>query len=98
MGAAALAALIVLAFLLALRHYRTDVEDDVDAEHESILSLDLIKAQLAQLLGRRRVTAHTPAHVVRSRLAAMTLARRSGAPTRPCWRGPPPTALSAPLP
>jgi hypothetical protein len=42
-------ALILLAFLFALRRLRVYAEDDVDEAHESILSLDLIRAQLAQL-------------------------------------------------
>jgi hypothetical protein len=52
-GAAIAVALIALAFVLALRRHRTYAEDDVDEAHESILSLNLIKAQLAQLLRRR---------------------------------------------
>lgn len=52
LGVVGLACLIVLVFVLALRRYRTYQEEDVDEAHESILSLDLIKAQLAQLLRR----------------------------------------------
>jgi hypothetical protein len=63
-GAVAVAALIVLAFVLALRRYRTYVEDDVAESHESILSLDLIKAQLAQLLGRKGTGSAPPAPFV----------------------------------
>lgn len=43
---------IIVIFVLAFRHFRTSSEDDVAETHESILSLDLLKAQLAQLLRR----------------------------------------------
>lgn len=52
-GAIGITALIVLAFLFALRRFGVYVEDDVAEAHESILSLDLIKAQLADLLRRK---------------------------------------------
>ncbi len=48
-------AAIVLLFVLALRRYRTAPdEDDVAETHEGILTIDLLKAQLADLLRRRR--------------------------------------------
>jgi hypothetical protein len=52
-GAIAIAAAILLAFLLALRRFGVYIEEDVAETHESILSLGLIKAQLAQLLRRK---------------------------------------------
>jgi hypothetical protein len=44
---------IIVIFVLAFRHFRRSSEDDVAESHESILSLDLLKAQLAQLLRRK---------------------------------------------
>jgi hypothetical protein len=54
-------AAIVLLFVLAVRRYRTVAEDDVAETHEGILTIDLLKAQLAELLRRRRRTAKGPA-------------------------------------
>jgi hypothetical protein len=53
-GTAVVVAILVL-FVLALRRLRTGGdEEDVVETHESILSLELLKAQLAELLRRRR--------------------------------------------
>ncbi len=52
-GGVVVAALIMLIFLLAFRRFRTYAEEDVAEAHESILSLDLLKAQLARLLRRQ---------------------------------------------
>ena len=60
-GTIGIVALIVLAFVLALRRFNVYVEDDVAEAHESILSLDLIKAQLAQFRRRRRAEKAPPA-------------------------------------
>jgi MFS family permease len=59
-GVLAIAAIAVL-FVLAVRRYQTVAEDDVAETHEGILSIDLLKAQLAELLRRRRHSAGTPA-------------------------------------
>jgi hypothetical protein len=58
-GVLAIAA-IVLLFVLAVRRHRSVAEDDVAETHEGILTIDLLKAQLAELLRRRR-TAVRPA-------------------------------------
>jgi hypothetical protein len=51
-GIATLVAIFIL-FVLAIRRFRTGGdEEDVAETHESILSLDLLKAQLAELLRR----------------------------------------------
>ena len=52
-GGLLVAALIVVIFLVAFRRFLTNAEEDVAEAHESILSLDLLKAQLARLLRRR---------------------------------------------
>ena len=52
-GGVLAAVVIVVIFVLAFRRFRTTAEDDVAEAHESILSLDLLKAQLAQLLRRK---------------------------------------------
>jgi hypothetical protein len=52
-GVLAIAAIVVL-FILAVRRYQAVAEDDVAETHEGILSIDLLKAQLAELLRRRR--------------------------------------------
>jgi hypothetical protein len=56
---------IVILFVLALRRFRTPAgEDDVAETHEGILSLDLLKAQLAGLLRRgRRPDAPPPPYI-----------------------------------
>ena len=51
-GGVVVAGLVMLIFLLAFRRFRTYAEEDVAEAHESILSLDLLKAQLARLLRR----------------------------------------------
>ena len=52
-GGVLVAAVILLVFMVAFRRFRTQPEDDVGEAHESVLSLDLLKAQLAQLLRRK---------------------------------------------
>ena len=52
-GVLAIAAIVIL-FVLAVRRYQAVTEDDVAETHEGILSIDLLKAQLAELLRRRR--------------------------------------------
>jgi hypothetical protein len=52
-GILAIVAVAIL-FVLAVRRYQAVTEDDVAEMHEGILSIDLLKAQLAQLLHRRR--------------------------------------------
>jgi hypothetical protein len=59
-GTVVIVALILLAFLFALRRFRAYAEDDVDEAHESILSIDLIRAQLAQLLRRNAAGGEPP--------------------------------------
>jgi hypothetical protein len=52
-GGVLVVVVIIVIFVLAFRHFRTSSEDDVAEAHESILTLDLLKAQLAQLLRRK---------------------------------------------
>jgi hypothetical protein len=47
-----LVAVIVLVFALAFRRFKTLAEEDVEETREIILSMDLLKEQLAQLFGR----------------------------------------------
>ncbi|MBN1889543.1 MAG: DUF4129 domain-containing protein [Thermoflexales bacterium] len=49
-----LVALVALIFALAFRRFRTLLEEDVEETRESILSLDLLREQLAQLFGRKK--------------------------------------------
>lgn len=59
-GVLAIVAIAVL-FVLAVRRYQAITDDDVAETHEGILSIDLLKAQLAQLLRRRgRAQARPP--------------------------------------
>ncbi len=53
-GGVLAAVVIVLIFVLAFRRFRASSEVDVSEAHESILTLDLLKAQLAQLFRRKR--------------------------------------------
>jgi hypothetical protein len=62
-GVLAVAAIAVL-FVLAMRRYQAVAEDDVAEMHEGILSIDLLKAQLAELLHRRRHAAGAAAPYV----------------------------------
>jgi hypothetical protein len=48
-----LVAVIVLIFALAFRRFKTLAEEDVEETREIILSMDLLKEQLAQLFGRK---------------------------------------------
>ena len=85
-GGVVVAGLIVLIFLLAFRRFRTYAEEDVAEAHESILSLDLLKAQLARLLRRQgAATARSRRRSLRS--AATNRTYVSGARTRRCWPG-----------
>ncbi len=66
---------IAVLFVLAVRRYQAITEDDVAETHEGILSIDLLKAQLAQLLRRRgqdtgavRRTWHSPVKTLRHRV------------------------------
>jgi hypothetical protein len=61
-GVLAIVAIVVL-FVLAVRHYQAIAEDDVAETHEGILSIDLLKAQLAQLLRRRSRTQTRPPYL-----------------------------------
>ena len=61
-GVLAIVAIVVL-FVLAVRHYQAIAEDDVAETHEGILSIDLLKAQLAQLLRRRSRTQARPPYL-----------------------------------
>jgi hypothetical protein len=53
-GGVLAAAVILLIFILAFRRFRAPSDEDVAESHESILTLDLLKAQLAQLFRRKR--------------------------------------------
>ncbi len=60
-GAALVAALVFFLFALAFRRFRTYSEEDVEEQRESVLSLDLLHAQLGNLLkGRKRTEAPPP--------------------------------------
>ena len=54
---------IAVLFVLAVRRYQAITEDDVAETHEGILSIDLLKAQLAQLLRRRGRTQARPPYL-----------------------------------
>ena len=53
-----------LIFALAFRRFRTYFEEDVEEERESVLSLDLLKAQLAELFRRKVRTPAPPPYAV----------------------------------
>jgi hypothetical protein len=61
---ALLLAVIVVLFALALRRFRTYMEDDVEATRESILSASLLREQLARLFRRRGGAKTRPAPFV----------------------------------
>ncbi len=50
---------VLVIFALAFRRFRTYFEEDVEEERESVLSLDLLKAQLTELF-RRKVRTPAP--------------------------------------
>ena len=54
---------VLLVFALAFRRYRPVSRDDVAEERDSVLSLDLVRAQLGQLLRRRRQGPPGPPYV-----------------------------------
>jgi uncharacterized membrane protein YidH (DUF202 family) len=55
-----LVAAVILIFALAFRRFKTLLEDEVEESREIIFSMDLLKEQLAQLLGRRAKTNAAP--------------------------------------
>ena len=75
-GALAIAAIAIL-FVLAVRRYQTVAEDDVAETHEGILSMDLLKAQLAELLRRRSRTQVPPPYLALTGEDAATRVRRT---------------------
>lgn len=60
-GAIVAAVVVFALFLLAFRRFHVEAEEDVAVTHESVFSLDLLKAQLAQLLRRPGPAAAEPA-------------------------------------
>ncbi len=75
-GVLAIAAIAIL-FVLAVRRYQTVAEDDVAETHEGILSIDLLKAQLAELLRRRSRTQAPPPYLALTGEDAATRVRRT---------------------
>jgi hypothetical protein len=75
-GALAIAAVAVL-FVLAVRRYQAIAEDDVAETHEGILSIDLLKAQLAGLLRRRSRAQAGPPYLALTGEDAATRVRRT---------------------
>lgn len=75
-GVLAIAAIAVL-FVLAVRRYQAVAEDDVAETHEGILSIDLLKAQLAELLRRRSRVQVRPPYLSLTGEDAATRVRRT---------------------
>lgn len=75
-GVLAIAAIAVL-FVLAVRRYQAVAEDDVAETHEGILSVDLLKAQLAALLRRRGRAQPRPPYLALAGEDAATSVRRT---------------------
>lgn len=75
-GVLAIAAIAVL-FVLAVRRYQAVAEDDVAETHEGILSIDLLKAQLAELLRRRGRAQARPPYLALAGEDAATSVRRT---------------------
>lgn len=62
-GAILVVGIVILIFALAFKRFRSLHEEDVVEVRESVLSLDLLKAQIQELLWRRRPTPHAPPFV-----------------------------------
>jgi hypothetical protein len=59
-GAVLVATVVFLLFAMAFRRFRTYSEEDVEEQRESVLSLDLLRAQLGNLLKSRRRAPEPP--------------------------------------
>ena len=60
LGGLVIVAVVVVIFVLAFRRFRAFFEEDVEEIRESVLSLDLLKEQLADLWSRRRPSPPAP--------------------------------------